>query len=218
LRQTLKAKFKIEGSLRFISHQEMLRVWQRALLRAIVPVCFSEGFNPHPKISLPLPRSVGIEASDELALVCLERDENEPFDENAIVGPLAAQLPDGCILQQVEICDARKSCRPTGAAYFLPVQVSQEIKNAVEKLLLRLAASERITIERRIDENGRSRVVDVTEYINSVEIKNDGVLIDCRISPAGSIRVNEIMSLLHIEPALLAGPVRRDSVQWLEKN
>jgi radical SAM-linked protein len=215
LRQTLKAKFKITGSLRFISHQEMLRVWQRALIRAGVPVCFSEGFNPHPKVSLPLPRGVGIQASDELAMVCLE---GESFDPNKIAELLGAQLPEGCILQQVEICDAKKSCYPTGAVYFLPVQVSQDMKNAVEYLLTCLSSGQRITVERKIDESSRSRVKDVTEYINSIEIKNDGVLIDCRINPAGSIRVNEIMSLLHIELSALTGPVRRDSVQWLEKN
>jgi len=68
--------FRIGGLLRFLSHAETLRVCQRACARAGVPVKHTMGFNPHPRLSLPLPRSVGVESDDELLVLWLsvERD------------------------------------------------------------------------------------------------------------------------------------------------
>jgi radical SAM-linked protein len=218
LRQTLVAKFDVTGSLRFVSHQEMLRVWQRALIRAGLPVCFSEGFNPHPRISLPLPRSVGIEAKDEIACVCIEHGENESLDAGTLQTLISGQLPVGCTLMKVEVQSGKADYQATGATYFLPVRLCAKVQAAADNLMSRLKVSEPITVERRVDEYGNSRTVDVCEYIGTISIKDNGVSVECRISPAGSIRVHEIMKLLQIEPSMLTSPVRRISVQWLEKN
>jgi hypothetical protein len=74
---TLAVRFRIGGALRFLSHAETSRVFQRACARAGIPVKYSAGFNPHPKLSLPLPRSVGVESDDELLVVRLS---DEPRD------------------------------------------------------------------------------------------------------------------------------------------
>ncbi|GAF87148.1 unnamed protein product, partial [marine sediment metagenome] len=52
--------YDVDGDLRFISHHDMLRLFARSLARAALPVRFSEGFNPHPRLSIPLPRPVGV--------------------------------------------------------------------------------------------------------------------------------------------------------------
>src|SRR3990172_12981655 len=57
--------YSIDGDLRFISHHDTLRLFRRALARADLPVRFSEGFNPHPRIMIPLPRPVGIASRAE---------------------------------------------------------------------------------------------------------------------------------------------------------
>jgi len=63
---------------------------------------------------------------------------------------------------------------------FLPVRPCDELRNAVATLCSCLAVAERITVQRRVDNRGGSRVVDVGEYIQSIEIKDDGVLAQCR--------------------------------------
>ncbi len=70
----LAVRFKVEGSLRFLSHAETLRLLQRACVRAGLALRYSEGFNPHPKFSLPLPRPVGVESEDELLCLWVERE------------------------------------------------------------------------------------------------------------------------------------------------
>jgi radical SAM-linked protein len=218
LLETLKARFRVAGNLRFLSHQEMLRVWQRALIRAGVPVRFSEGFNPHPRVSLPLPRSVGLEAEDELACVCIERTADQVFDAHQLSSLISRNLPDGCVLLDVAILSGKTRLHATGAAYFIPIQPFEKLRTTADNLLSRLAAAEQIIVERRVDERGNTRMADVSKYIKSIYIKDDGVLVRCEISSAGSIRVDEIMSLLQIDASMLTGPVRRMSVQWAQKN
>ena len=65
----LVMKFRIGRSLRFLSHAETLSLFQRACVRAGIDLCYSQGFNPRPKLSLPLPRPVGVESDDELLAV-----------------------------------------------------------------------------------------------------------------------------------------------------
>jgi radical SAM-linked protein len=71
-------KFKIEGSLRYLSHAETLRLFQRACARAGVNLQYSQGFNPRPKLSLALPRSVGVESDDEMLILRVQTPSPEP--------------------------------------------------------------------------------------------------------------------------------------------
>ena len=111
-KDTLAIRFEIRGNARFLSHLETIRVFKRALVRAGVKVCYSEGFNPHPKLSLPFPRSVGLESDDELACVLVPtasavdsaRDRAEQIKNS-----LGKELPDGCELISVRIVRGRVS-------------------------------------------------------------------------------------------------------------
>ena len=91
--------FQVDGDLRFVSHHDMLRLFRRALARAEVPMRFSQGFNPHPRMSLPLPRPVGMASETEALMIETECDVdpedihvayrlftafgNAPFDERS---------------------------------------------------------------------------------------------------------------------------------------
>ena len=60
--KTLRVKFEKTGKLQYISHLDLLRTMQTALRRAKVKMIYSEGFNPHMKITFALPLSIGIES------------------------------------------------------------------------------------------------------------------------------------------------------------
>lgn len=70
---TLRVKFSKTGMLRFISHLDLLRTMQSALVRARVPVWYTEGFNPHPKLVFALPLSLGAESVCELLDIKITR-------------------------------------------------------------------------------------------------------------------------------------------------
>ena len=63
---TLRVKFSKTGMLRYISHLDLLRTMQTAMMRARIPVWYTEGFNPHQKLVFALPLSLGTESVCEL--------------------------------------------------------------------------------------------------------------------------------------------------------
>ena len=64
--QRLRIRFSRGEELKFISHLDIVRLWERALRRARVQLAYSEGFSPHPKISVAAPLSVGTTSDAEL--------------------------------------------------------------------------------------------------------------------------------------------------------
>lgn len=220
----LVTRFKIRGALRFLSHAEMLRVFQRACVRAGISVHYSQGFNPRPKISLPLPRPVGVEADDELLCIQITADPDEPRaagHESQIKTELSAQLPEGCELISVSTAQSGRAFQPCSATYVFTVQpdcLNEGTRARIELLL----ASESLNIQRQIDDknikfkakNPKIKNLDVRKFLKSIKLDNRNIIVACNISPAGSIRTEEILSLLELEESKLTSPIRRTSVQW----
>jgi len=71
--QRLRLEFGRGEDLKFLSHLDLMRLWERALRRAGLPLAYSEGFTPHPRIALAAPLSVGITSQAELMDVFLSR-------------------------------------------------------------------------------------------------------------------------------------------------
>ncbi len=75
----IRAKFTKKEDLRYISHLDLMRVFQRAFRRANIPVKYSEGFNPHPQFSLATALALGISSDGEYMDVeldtCIEPEE-----------------------------------------------------------------------------------------------------------------------------------------------
>ena len=65
LSSSVRVKFSKVGSLQFISHLDLNRTMKTVMIRAGVPIKYSEGFNPHPKMVFALPLSVGTESVTE---------------------------------------------------------------------------------------------------------------------------------------------------------
>ena len=76
---------------KFISHLDLSRAWERAFRRAQIPVAYSQGFNPHPKISFGSALAVGVTSSGEYLDVSLKKII--PLKE--IKGELSKYLPKG---------------------------------------------------------------------------------------------------------------------------
>ncbi len=80
-RQRLRARFRKGERVRHISHLDVLRYWERAIRRAGLPLCYSQGFTPHPKIAFAAPLPLGFIGEGEIMEVLLE--ERVPLDRFA---------------------------------------------------------------------------------------------------------------------------------------
>ena len=227
-------KFKTRGNLRFISHAEVLRVFQRACVRAGIEMQYSQGFNPRPRLSLPLPRSVGVETEDDL--LCFRIDQSTSAQANKSISDfctsmktkLSEQLPGDFELVSVEVSKARTAPAPRTATYVLAVQqeyVNEKLKARIERLL----ASESLIVQRSIygkdtrlktqdtrhkTEDRGQKTVDVRGFLESIVLDERSIVVECKISSAGTIRVEEILELLELDVGKLAEPIRRTRVQW----
>ncbi len=83
--------FAKEGRARFISHLDLMRTFQRAFVRADIPIKHTEGFNPHPFISIALPLSLGFSSRCEI----LEFGLLPGVDRAQVPARLNAALPEG---------------------------------------------------------------------------------------------------------------------------
>ena len=87
----LRVRFSRGEELKFISHLDIIRLWVRALRRARIPLEYTEGFSPHPKISLAVPLSVGVTAENELMDISITKAVSPHW----FVDTVNRQLPDG---------------------------------------------------------------------------------------------------------------------------
>ena len=87
----LRVRFCRGEELKFISHLDIIRLWVRALRRAGIPLEYTEGFSPHPRISLAVPLSVGVTADNELMDIFITRVVSPHW----FVDTVNRQLPDG---------------------------------------------------------------------------------------------------------------------------
>lgn len=69
----LRVRFGRGPEVKFISHLDVMRFWERAFRRARVPLAYSEGFSPHPRISLAAPLPVGVTSEAELMDITVSR-------------------------------------------------------------------------------------------------------------------------------------------------
>jgi radical SAM-linked protein len=95
--QRLRVTFCRGEEVKYITHLDMMRLWERALRRAAIPLAYSEGFSPSPRISLAAPLPVGVTSTGELMDVYLSRRVT-PFD---FIKTVSQQLPAGIAVREV---------------------------------------------------------------------------------------------------------------------
>ncbi len=83
--------------MKFISHLDLMRLFMRAVRRAALPIKMTEGFSPHPKISLKRALKLGVESDNEEATFVLR----ETISPQEFKQRLQKQLPEGIIIKDV---------------------------------------------------------------------------------------------------------------------
>ena len=109
----LRLRFRKVGRAVYISHLDLMQTMQRAFFRAELPLKYSEGFNPHPLISIVLPLPVGMASECELMDFRLRED----VALSALPAQLTAVLPEG-----IEVTDAYELTRKGAEIKWLDVE------------------------------------------------------------------------------------------------
>ena len=96
--QRLRITFSRGEEVKYISHLDVMRLWERALRRAGIPMAYSQGFSPHPKISIAAPLPIGVTSDGELMDILLRKRVSPYY----FIKVASEQLPRGIGIIRVE--------------------------------------------------------------------------------------------------------------------
>ncbi len=194
--QRLRIVFRKGAEIKYISHLDLMRAWERALRRADIPLAYSQGFNPRPRLSFASALAVGFTARAEMLDVFLE----QPLGLRAFASRLDAQLPAGLRLESVaEIPLALPSLPSQVIASEYEVQTQIESGGEIDERLRTLLAAE--TIPRRRELPDRVRTYDLRPLIQDLRLvkpRDEMAVIAMQLldGPRGTGRPDEVMDAL----------------------
>jgi radical SAM-linked protein len=171
---------------KYFSHLEMVNIFLRALKRAEIPLKFSQGFHPKPKISFDDPLPVGMESEQERFKLSVP-DFVEP---DTLTRQLNLQLPQGLVINSCRIISSSAECQsPQVSTYRVTLQ-------AVEFNLQNLASYNQstdfpISLSNR---KGKLKKVNLKDMVEKLELKDSKCLqVALMAQPGKTIRPEHIL-------------------------
>lgn len=158
-----RALFEKVGTARFISHLDLMRLFQRAFKRAGLPLTHTQGFNPRPSVSIALPLSLGAESHCEL----LDFDLESPVPLEDIRNRLNAALIDGIRVREVYDNGAKIKYLALLQSR-LTLEYDEGIPAGAESAIGQLFAQETLVLEKK-NRNGVTQQ-DIIPMIRNLEI------------------------------------------------
>src|SRR5262245_30461148 len=200
--------FSIDGDLRFLSHRDVIRLFNRALARAALPVRMSQGFNPRPRFSLPLPRPVGVASQAERLVL----EISEPISADALQSRLREQMPEGLIIRSVALLDAHERCRPEVVIYEIAL-MDGERENLSERVAGFLSSAN-VIVNREEPGQKTPRRVNVRPYVRRLDLTPEGMRVELYVSGQGSARPVEVCKALDLHDEGMNSRILRTEIQW----
>ncbi len=212
--QSERARYRIvfgkRDALRYTSHLDLARIWERALRRARVPLIYSQGFNPRPQLQLAAALPLGYASTCELLDIWLDGDI-PPAD--MVFESLRLTLPEGLTVvsvEPVELHEPALQTRTHSASY--EVQSDEDID--ASELARQVAA---LLAQVEIPRERRGKPYDLRPLIISLSAA-DGDQLVLRMelllsAKEGSGRPDEVLDALGLDP--LAARVTRVAI-WLD--
>lgn len=200
--QRLRIRYAKRGRLRFTSHRDFSRAFERALVRARIPMAYSSGFNPHPRISYAGASPTGAASEAEY----LEIGLAETVDPAALAGDLDRALPEGLdVLEVVAATPGSLADRLQASRWQLDVPVPPEVVQAAASAFL---ASGSVGVERMTKKGLRSFDSRAAVISLTVQPQEGGSRIDLVIRHAEpAVRPDDVLAGLRRVGGLAdAGP------------
>ena len=217
----VRIRFAKHGKVRFISHRAVARAFERAFRVEQLPLAFTEGFSPRPKVSFGLALSVGHESEAEY----LDVELTEPVDTDVLPARLTPALPEGMpATGAVRLIERAPALQESITEVQYRVVTVDGHGRPVPEAVLGAAASGAMASEElavtRI-RKGKESVDDLRPALRSIEVGHDGdaPVFDLTLltQPRGA-RPREVLDALDsfVGVGLTEHRVTRTS-QWIER-
>lgn len=193
-----RIKITKEGNLKYISHLDWFRMIYRTVRRAHLPVVFSQGFNPAPKMSIAMPLGLFIESISEF----MDIELTEKIDEEILKARLNEVLPVNCQVLNVKTIDNKADSLSQIACWAEYEALAEPSSNQplnfehIETEINSLLSQDEIIISKKT--KSKTRKLDARPLIKSVEIiksKPEKILFTLNCQPESTLRPEEFLNL-----------------------
>jgi radical SAM-linked protein len=224
----VRVKYAKRGKVRWISHRDVARAFERALRIEQLPLAFTLGFSPRPKVSFGLALSTGYESEAEY----LDLELVEPVDLESLPSRLTAALPIGLEVDAVVALEERApALQESVAAVTWQVEVTDDDGQAVPAEMLReLVAGARSAPVLEVTQvrKGRASIADVRPAIRSLDVlearsstgSSATVEMELLTQPRGAKPSEVVVAIAGLSPSPLTLVVGRAvrTHQWIERD
>ncbi len=208
----VRLRFTKLGKIRFTSHRDLARIWERALRRAAVPVAWSEGFSPRPRIAFGLALSTGYESRAEY----LDLDLIAPVEPRELTGRLTSVLPEGIdVIAAAPIEPGEKSLQEAVTSCTWRIEANGVDQFAITRALDAALAAPHLVLTRQ--RKGRPVTDDVRPAVlgaTVVGLTAVGVELEAELAVhPRSVRPAELLLAIEPDGSIEEGRVQR-TAQW----
>lgn len=185
-----RVRFSKTGKLRFLSHHDLMRLFERALRRSGLELRMTEGYNPHAVLSFPTALGLGIESDDEI----LEFELSRWTAPKLVQSSLGGQLPEGVAVASVEAFDRKER------SYVDFVEYRAQCPGQADGLDARVRdflALKECKVERVSDKG--SKTVEIRQYVLAADFEVDCVLLRIRITDQGTAKPEEVLRSMGVK-------------------
>ena len=167
----LRVRYSKLGKIRFVGHRDVARIWERALRKAEIPVLYSQGFSPHPRLSFGLALPTGFESEAEYVDIYLDDDFFDiDFKETLVNQKLNDSLPDGMNTMAVGVVETSEdSLQEAVDSCIWKVKVSGSSTEEFEVSREKLMSSDTYEIQR--ERKGKIFIEDIRSQVHSIAIE-----------------------------------------------
>lgn len=179
-----RVRFTKTGRMRFLSHHDLMRLFERAFRRTGMELRMTEGYNPHPVLSFPTALGLGIESLDEILEIELTR-WTAPKQIEKLLGE---QLPEGMAVSAVDAFDRKQR----SFVHFVEYQATcpGQAEGLVDRIQAFLALKE-CPVERVSDKG--SKTVEIRQYVMALDAEGEMVYLRIRITDQGTAKPEEVL-------------------------
>jgi radical SAM family uncharacterized protein/radical SAM-linked protein len=214
VRSHVRIRYGKLGRLVALSHLETMHALLRAFRRAGLPMAYSQGYHPKPKVSFGPALSVGVESCCEL----IDLELVGSADAADVAARLAPQLPEGLLLQSVDLlvpgaASIGESLRALHYVAVFPadswtetaLRARVEAFERQEQALVHRSAPPRNRDRKRHQKiaERKQREINLKEIVTHLGVEGPGrVAFSLRVDPAGSARPAEVLAAIFGEPGM----------------
>ncbi len=194
-----RIRYSKDPSIRFIGHLDLLRTWERALRRAQIPIAYSQGFHPHPRINLGAALPLGYSSECELIDLWIESE----IETTEIMSRISRSLPPGIKLSAIDPIPAASPSLQKSIQWAEYLTILDQ-KTSVEEMKLKV---KELLAQDTLQRQRRGKNYDLRPLLDSIEVIE---MEDCATlrmilssSQQGTGRPDEVLDALGVDASLV---------------